>query len=164
DAVDAGGAASGELPGAQDPENENECGQGGGLETRGEALDDVRRVARDGRPRGLLDGREAGRGVVVGEHEQQGGDPDPDQRAEIELPPGGRVHEVADVSEGEVAHQPVGDWSERGGGDHAGDDQALVEGPLDVSRARADREGADDRRDYGDPAEHEGINDYPRGL
>jgi hypothetical protein len=52
-------------------------------------------------------------------------------------------------------HQPVGDRGERGGGDHARGDQALVERALDVAGARAHEEGADDRGDDRDAAEQQ---------
>ena len=46
DAVDAGDAAAGELPGAEDAEHDHDRRQRRRLQARGEALDDVRRVAR----------------------------------------------------------------------------------------------------------------------
>ncbi len=59
--------------------------------------------------------------------------------------------------ERQVAHHPVGDRVERDRGEDAGDDQALVERALDVAGRGAHREGADDRRDDRDAAEHERV-------
>ena len=74
DAVDAG-----ELVGAEDREHEHQHRGRRGLEALGEALDDVGRVPG---LRGLGDRphrAEAGRRVVVGDHEQQRRDAEPDQ-------------------------------------------------------------------------------------
>ena len=112
----------------------------------------------------LLDRREAGRGVVFRQSEQQRRDGDADQRAEVEVPPARRVDRVADDLEGEVAHQPVGDRREGRRRDHAGDDQALQQRALDVVRFRAHREGADDRGDDRDAADHERVERDARRL
>ncbi len=163
-AVDAGGAAARKLPGAEDAEHEHERGERRGLQTRAEALDDVRGVTCHGRLRGLLDRGEARGGVVVGDHEQQRGDADADERAQVELAPRGRVDDVADLREREPLHEPVGDRRERRGGDHAGDDQALVESALDIACTRTDGEGADDRRDHRDAAENQRVHHHAGGL
>src|SRR5437868_2087759 len=83
--------AATELPGAEDAEHDDERGQRRGLQALREALDDVRRVARLRRAGRALDRREARRRVVVGDDEQQGRHADPDQRAQVELAPGGRA-------------------------------------------------------------------------
>ena len=87
DAVDTGDAAAGELPRAEDPEHDDDCRQRGRLKPRGEALDDVRRVSGDRSLRRLLDRRKAGRSVIFRQSEQQCGDGDADQRAQVKVPP-----------------------------------------------------------------------------
>ena len=157
DAVDAG-----EVVRPEDAEREHERRGGGGLEALGEALDDVRRVARLGRLRGGLDRREARRRVVVGDHEQQSRDADADQRAEVEVADAGDVAGAPAPVQRDAVHQPLRDRVERRRGEHAGDDQALVEGALDVAGGRPHEEGADDRRDDRDAAEDERVERHLR--
>ena len=57
----------------------------------------------------------------------------------------------------DAVHQPLGDRVEGDRGDEARQDQALVQGPLDVVGRRADRERADDRGDDRHAAEHERV-------
>ena len=162
DAVDALGAAAAELPGTEDAERDDDRGRRGRLESLGEALDDVRRVPGLRGPRGALDRREPRRGEVVGDHEQAGRDPDPDQGAQVELPPVRRCD--VRVLEGDVAHQPVRHREERQRGEHAGGDQALVQSAFDVAGPRAHGERADDRGDDRDRAEHERVERDSRLL
>ena len=90
DAVDAA-----ELVGDEDADRDHDRRCGGRLEALGEALDDVRGVTGLGRLRGAAHRAEAGRGVVVGDHEQQRGDADADQRAEPDVHAGRRAVEAA---------------------------------------------------------------------
>ena len=86
DAVDAG-----QLVGAEDRQRQHQRRSGGRLVALGEPLDDVGRVAR---LRGLgdrLHRAEAGRRVVVGDHEQQRGHGDADHGAEPEVGDADRV-------------------------------------------------------------------------
>ena len=136
DAVDALGAAAGELPGGEDAEHEHERRQRRGLQALREALDDVRRVAGLRRRGGLLDRAEARRRVVVGDDEQQRGDADADQRAEVQVADRRDVDAAVRAAEAEAVHQPLRDRVERDRGDDAGDDEALVERALDVARGR----------------------------
>ena len=80
DAVDAG-----ELVGAEDRQRDHQRRSGGRLEALGEPLDDVRRVTGLRRLGDRLHRPEAGRRVVVGDHEQQRGDGDADHGAEPEV-------------------------------------------------------------------------------
>ncbi len=130
------------------------------LEALGEALDDVRRVTRLRRLRDRLDRAEAGRRVEVGDHEQAGGDADADQPAEPEARDRSVGEGAAGVEDAElerVRHEPVRDRVERRRAEQAGDDQALVEGALDVVGARADAERADDRGEDRDRAHDERV-------
>ena len=111
---------------------------------------------------GLLHGREARGGVVVGDEEQERGDGDADERAEVEVTHAGGLHLGTDGLVVDVAHQPVGDRVEGGGGEHAGDGKPLIERPLDVAGTRAHREGADDRGDDRDGAEGERVEHHLR--
>ena len=108
-------------------------------------------MPRQRRPGRLLDRREPGGRVVVGDHEQTGGDGDPDQRAQVELPP----VLLDPVGEGDAVHQPVGHRNEGQRRQPPRQDQALVQRPLDVPRRRFDRERADDRSDDRHAAEHQ---------
>ncbi len=116
------------------------------------------------RLRGLLHRREASRSVIFRQSEQERRDGDADQRAQVQVCPAGRVHEVADDPEGDVAHQPVGDRRECRGRDHARDDQPLQQRALDVVGFRAHRERADDRGDDRHAADHQRVEHDARGL
>ena len=111
----------------------------------------------DRRLRGRLDRGEARRGVVVGDHEQARGDREADQRADVDVDPAGRVAAAAGVRQ--VIHHPRRHGQDQQRGEHAGEDQALVERPLDVAGRRLDRERADDRGDDRHAAEHEREQD-----
>ena len=107
-----------------------------------------------------LDGREARRRVVVGDHEQARGDREADQRAEVDLRPARARAAAADPAQ--VVHHPRRHRQEEQRGEHAGQDQALIERALDVAGGRLDREGADDRRDDRHAAEHQRDRARPR--
>ena len=165
---DADAVDPGELVRSEDREHQHQHGRRRGLEALGQPLDDVGRVAG---LRGLGDrahGPEAGRRVVVGDHEQEGRDADSDQGAEPEIGDGGAGKRAAGVGDAEVervAHQPVGDRVEGRGREQAGDDQAPVQGSLDVARARAHREGAHDRGEDRRAAERQRVDrDLAREL
>ena len=96
DAVDAG-----QLVGAEDRQRENQSRGRGGLEALGEPLDDVGRVAGLRRVGDRPHRAEAGRRVVVGDHEQQRGDGDADHGAEPEVGD-------ADRAGGGVEAEPTG--------------------------------------------------------
>jgi hypothetical protein len=103
-------------------------------------------------------GEKPGRGVVVGDDEQQGGDGEPDERAEVDV-----GHRGAGGS-AQVVHHPGGDRIEGERGQDARQDQALIERPLDVARGRLHREGPDDRGDDRDAAQHEREQHHGRAL
>ena len=66
--------------------------------------------------------------------------------------------------EGEVVHHSERDRQEGQRGQPAGDDQALVERPLDVPGAAADGEGADDRGDQRDAADDQRVGRHRADL
>ena len=103
----------------------------------------------------VLHRAEAGRGVVVGDHEQQRGDGDADHRAEPEVGGGDRLGGGAEAEPHRVAHQPLGDRVEGGDREDPGDDQALVQRPLDPVGFGPHRERPDDRGDDRDAADHQ---------
>ena len=80
------------------------------------------------------------------------------------MAPARRVDRFTDDAKAEVAHHPVGDRGERRGGEQPRHHQPLIEGALDVAGARADRKGADDRRDDRDAADHQWIQRDASGL
>ena len=162
DAVDPGGSSTAELPGSEDSEREHDRGRRRRLVPLGESLDDVRGVAGLRGPRGALHRSEARRGEVVGDHEQARGHADPDQRAQVVLPPVRRGE--AGRLEREPLHHPVGDRDERERRERARDDQALVERTLDVPGTRPHGERPDDRGDDRDRAEHERVQRHRRLL
>jgi len=105
-----------------------------------------------------------GRRVVFRQSEQQRGDCDADQRAQVQVPPDRRVDDVADDLEAEAVHQPVGDRGEGAGREHAGDDQALQQRALDVARPGAHGVRADDRGDDRHATDDQWVQRDFRGL
>ena len=160
DAVDAG-----ELVGAEDRQGEDERRSGGRLVALGEALDDVGRVTG---LRGLgnrLDRAEAGRRVVVGDHEQQRGDGDADHGAEPEVGDADRVSGGAGEAEPQrLAHQPVGDRVEGDDRDQAGDEHADVQRTLDFVGLGPHRERPDDRGEDRDAADDQREDRHLTGV
>ena len=154
---DADAVDPAELVGAVDAERQHDRRQRGRLHALREARDDVRRVAGLRGLGGLLDRVEARRGVVVGDEEQQRGDGEADQRAEVQVADRGREDVDVGRRRREAVHHPLRDRVERDRGDDAGGDQALVERALDVAGRRLDGERADDRGDDRHAAEHERV-------
>ncbi|CAB4337026.1 unannotated protein [freshwater metagenome] len=95
----------------------------------------------------LADRAEARRGVVVGNHEQQRGYDDANQRAEIEVHDAWSSCGASNALEGDSVHHPSRNWVEGDRRDDAGDCKPLVERAFNVALLAADREGADDRGD-----------------
>ena len=159
DAVDAA-----QLVGRQDAQRDQDRRRGGGLKALSEALDDVGRVTGLRRPRGALDRVEAGGGVVVGDHEQARRDrrcpPACRARSRSRWPPRRRrvMQRGGALLDGDVVHQPEGDRQERDRGEHAGDDQALVERALHVAGGAPHRERADDRGQQRHAADHQRVH------
>ena len=139
-----------------DPGDDDERRNRGRLHGYGEALDHVRAVARgrslgDAAHRAIL-----GAGVVLGHPDERAGDRQADQTAVIEV--ARRDGPVVEVEHGLDTEHPIGDEPEQNGGDHARDDDALVERAHDVlACAQAHEEGADDRSDDAGAADHQRI-------
>ncbi len=88
------------------------------------------------------------RGVVLGDDHHGGGETQTDERR-----PPQRHHAVATVG-----HHDAGDRVEGDGGEHAGDDEATIEGVHDLAALpRLHEEHADDGGDDGHAAQHQRI-------
>ncbi len=91
-----------------------------------------------------------GAGVVLGDPHDQPGQHQPDQRADVQVR----------CPVGVVRHQLQGDRVEGDGGQHAGDDHALVQRAHDrAARLHLHEQRADDRRDDRHPAQYQRIQD-----
>ena len=99
-------------------------------------------MAGDGSLGHRLHGPETGTRIVLGDHHDERRHCEADQAAEEErLGSDGQARTSGDRSRDQGVHNPP----DRADGQHAGDDQALVEGAHDILRAaKPDTEGADD--------------------
>ena len=147
-----------QLVGGEDRQRQDQRRGGGRLEALRQPLDDVGRVAGLRCLGDRLDRSEAGRRIKFGDPEQQRGHRDPDHGAEPEVGDADRVGGGAEAEPHRVAHQPVGDRVEGRDREDPGDDQALVERPLDPVRFGPHRERPDDRGDDRDAADHQRVD------
>ena len=142
--------------GTPDGQTDDEHRRGGGLHRHAEAGDDVGAVAGGGGLGDVAHRAEFGGGVVLGDHHHGGGQHQADQRSQVQVH-GGNHRVAVDASRRGEHHG--GDRVEGDQGEHAGDDQAAVQGIHDLAAfARLDEEGADDGGDDRDAAQHQRVD------
>ena len=152
---------AGQLEGDDDAGDDDEGRQGGRLQRDGEALDDVGAVAGHG---GLADrahGAVADAGVVLRHHDDGGGHGEADHAAPEQVVAG--EGEAARREGGAHAEQVVGERPQRDDRQHAGGDEALVEGAHDrLVGAEPHEEGADDGGHHAERADRQRIEHEAR--
>jgi hypothetical protein len=129
--------------------------RGSRLHRHAETGDHVGAVAGGGSLRDVAHRAELGGSVVLGDPHHGSGQRQADQRGKIQVHRGDQL--VADHHA--LTHHHGGDGIERHSSQRAGNDQPAIQRVHDLAAfARLDEEGADDRGDDGEPAQHQRID------